>query len=149
MGELIVPVILMAIGLAFYCDAGKLSIFDDDLPMTSATYPQILAAMVMACSAYLIIRFLVKRKRDGDAAKRRYFDPRVLLAFVLFAGFYFALPVLGYIPSAFILVMTLAFLFQKSKPRLFDTLVMPAALSVGLYYAFYLMSIYLPTGTIF
>ena len=149
MGELIVPVVLMAVGVFFYWDSGQLPVEDDGLPMTSASYPEFLAMLVIACSLYLIIRFCIKRKEFIQAEKARYFDLRVPVVFGLFVLFYWVIPIFGYIPTAFVLMVILSLFFQKEKRRALDTFIMPACLSVGLYFVFNLMSIYLPTGTLF
>jgi len=139
----------MLLGIVFYVDAGKLPVFEDDMPMTSASYPQVLALLVMVCSAFLIIRFFIKRREFMDLERKKPFDPRVLLVFGLFILFYFALPYFGYIPSAFVFLLVLSLFFQRGKPRWIDTVVLPGGLSVGLYVAFGLMSIYLPHGSLF
>lgn len=149
MGELIVPVAMILMSMAFYYDAGKLDIYDDSLPMTSATYPQFLAVIISIASVFVIIRYFRKKKQFDEADRKQGFDLRVLLLFALFIVFYFVLPLLGYIPAGFLFLMVIALVFQKEKPRLLDTVVMPALLSVGLFYAFRMMSIYLPTGTLF
>jgi hypothetical protein len=149
MGELIVPIALLAISIFFYWDSGNLLVEDDGMPMTSATYPEFLSVMIMVCSAYLIIRFIIKHKQFIAEDRARYFDPRVLACFALFVVFYWVVPVLGYIPTAFAFLLLLSLFFQKEKRRMLDTVIMPACLSVGTYFAFYFMSIYLPTGTLF
>ncbi|MCC8191336.1 MAG: tripartite tricarboxylate transporter TctB family protein [Planctomycetes bacterium] len=148
MGELIVPVLMMLVAIAFYRDAGTLPVYDDGLPMTSASYPAALAGAVMICAAGIILRFFYRRYR-GRGETEPAFDPRVLAVFGLFVGFYFGLPFLGYIPCSFVFLVALSLFFQKGRPRLLDTLVLPVCLSVGMFYAFRLMSIYLPTGSLF
>lgn len=149
MGELIIPVIMMLVGGIFYVDAGRLPVYEENLPMSSASYPEIIALLLMACSAYLIIRFFIKRRQFIAAERKMLFDPRVLLVFGLFVLFYFALPYFGYIPSAFFFLLLLSLFFQRGKPQLKDTVLLPAGLAVGLYFAFGFMSIYLPTGSLF
>ena len=149
MGELIVPLAMMAIGLFFFWDSSQLAIDDVGMPMTSATYPEFLAGMVMACSVYLVVRFVLKRKQYIAEDRARYFDPRVLAVFGLFVVFYWVVPFLGYIPTAFAFLVVLSLFFQKNKRRMLDTFIMPVCLSVGTYFAFNFMSIYLPTGTLF
>ena len=149
MGELIVPLALMAISIFFFWDSGNLPIEDEGMPMTSASYPEFLSVMIFACSAFLIIRFIIKHKEYIAADKAQHFDPRVLAGFALFVVFYWLVPFLGYIPTAFAFLLLLSLFFQKDKRRALDTFIMPACLSVGTYFAFYFMSIYLPTGTLF
>ena len=148
MGELIVPVVMIIIALLFYTAAGNLNLIEG-FPMTSATYPQVLALMMMMCSAFLIIRFCVKCKKYIVAEKKKIFDPRIFLAFLLLIALYIGIDWIGYIASGIIFLMLLSLLLKEGKPRLLDTVILPVCLSVGLYFIFQFMSIYLPIGKLF
>ncbi len=148
MGELLVPVLMLLVAGGFYREAGRLRL-EDGYPMNSATYPKILAGMLALCAVYLLVRFCLKRKKYIAEERARIFDFRVLATFGLFLLFYFTLPYLGYIPSAVIFLVLLSLFFQKGRPRLPDTVVLPVCLSVGLYVIFGFMSIYLPVGELF
>jgi hypothetical protein len=148
MGELIVPVLAFVIALLFYAAAGSLTLIEG-FPMNSASYPRVLTVMLMICSAFLIIRFIIKRKSYIAAGKKMIFDPRIFLALGLFVLFYFGLEYIGYIPSAIIFLVALALLLKEGKPRILDIFILPVCLSVGLYFIFQLMGIYLPLGKLF
>jgi len=148
MGELILPIIMMFVALAFYNAAGNLNLIEG-FPMTSASYPQTLAIMMMVCSAFLIVRFCIRHKKYIAAERNRVFDPRIFLAFLLLVALYIGIDWIGYIPSGIIFLVLLSRLLIKGKPSLLDNVILPVCLPVALFYIFQLMGIFLPTGRLF
>jgi hypothetical protein len=145
MGELIVPVLAFVIALLFYAAAGSLVLIEG-FPMNSATYPQALTILMMICCAFLIARFAVKHKAYFAAEKKLIFDPRIFLALGLLILFYYGLEYLGYIPGSILFMVALSWILKKGKPHILDTCILPISLSVGLYFIFQVMGIYLPLG---
>jgi hypothetical protein len=148
MGELIVPIVMIFIALAFHSAAGNLNLIEG-FPMTSATYPQALSVMMLLCSAFLIIRFCVKRRKYIAEEKNRILDPRIFLAFLLLIALYVGIDWIGYITSGIIFLVLLTLILKEGKPRLLDTVILPVCLPVALYYIFQFMGIYLPNGRLF
>jgi hypothetical protein len=148
MGELIVPVLMLAIAVIFYLAAGSLSLVEG-FPMTSASYPGVLTVLLMVCCVFLILRFAVKHKRYIAEEKKMVFDPRIFLALGLLVLFYFGLEYIGYIPGAIIFLAALALFLKEGRPRILDTLILPVCLPLGLYFIFRFMGIYLPLGKLF
>jgi nitric oxide reductase large subunit len=148
MGELIVPILMLLIGAVF---AGE-SVFlkpQPEYPLESASYPRFLSGLLIALAVVILIRFIFKRRDYIEAERQRVFDPRVFLVLGLLVLFFFGVQLIGYVASAFLFVAVLSLFYQRGRPRVLDTLVLPAGLSIGLYYAFRFMGIYLPTGKLF
>jgi len=148
MGELIVPGIILIFSLVFFFAAGSLPLVKG-FPMDSATYPRVLTVILMICSVFLIVRFIINHRKYIEAEKKRIFDPRIFLALGLLVLYYFSLEYLGYIFSSIVFLVILAWFLKEGKPHLLDVVILPICLPIGLFFAFNFMGIYLPAGRLF
>ncbi len=145
MGELIIPVLLIVVSVLFYMFSGTLKVMPGT-PMSSGTYPRVLAVLLFCCAIIIMIQFFMRRKEHAEAEKGKVLDKNIFLVALLLFAFYFCLNYLGYIISTIILGILLSLFFQKKKPRVFDTFILPVLLSTGLYYAFHYMGVYFTVG---
>ena len=148
MGELITPILFVVVGFFFYREAGSLKI-KEGYPMTSASFPKVIAVLLILCGIALIVKVLIQRKKYIEAEKKLIFDPRLFLALALLIAFYFLLEPVGYIISGIVLMVGISLFMQKGKPKLFDTVILPVTLPIVMYFIFQFMSIYLPVGDLF
>lgn len=145
MGEIIVPILMLIISAIFFISADKLPVMAGT-PMTSGTFPKVLSVILGICAIVLIIVYFMKQKKYAEEEKARILDKNLFIVAALLVAYYISLNLLGYLISTAWLGIVLSFFFQKGKRHMLDTFVLPVLLTVGLYFAFRFMGVYLPTG---
>lgn len=148
MGELIVPVLMLFMGGAFLFESGRLKI-KEGYALTSASYPRLLAIILILCAVVLIIRFFLKYKYFITEEKTKGLDLRIFAVFAILLLFYLLLEPLGYLICGVLLMSGLSLLLQKGKRHMFDSILFPVVLTVGLFIVFQFMNVYLPAGILF
>lgn len=145
MGELIMAIIFLAMSVVFILVAGQFSTIDN-MPINSATFPRVVAVLLLIYSSILIIKNIKNLKTKKDLPKIEIKTIIVMLSSIIF---YLVFDYLGYIISSILLLVVIAVLLQNKKLKAMDTIVLPVTFVICLYFTFKILKISLPIGKLF